>query len=801
VSVLDIADTPPQAAQAARTCLHCADALPAATPANERFCCAGCAAAHATIAGLGLDQYYLRRSIDPAVRPLRPETEEVVTDHAAYVRHGADGIATLHLMVEGLHCAACVWLIESVLGRQAGVVTARLSMTTRRLVLAWREGAADPGALVASVTALGYRMVPYDPEQLGLEADRRDKALLRAMAVAGFAAGNVMLLSVSVWAGYGGDMPPATRDLFHWISALIALPAIAYAGRPFFASALAALKAGRTNMDVPISLAVILTPAVSLIETFRGGEHAYFDSAITLLFFLLVGRYLDSRARGRARASAEQMIALGGAAITVIEPGGALRSILPRDARPGMIALVPAGGRIGVDGRIAAGESSLDTSLITGETVPVAARAGGEVFAGTLNLSAPLRIEVTAVGEDTLLAEIVRLMEAAEQGRARHVALADRVARAYSPVVHTMAALTFLGWWLVVGAGWQPAMLNAIAVLIITCPCALALAVPVVQVVASGRLMRRGILLKSATALERLAEIDTVVFDKTGTLTTGRLVLAGSPRDADALAQAAALAATSSHPLARALARAVPDAVPAEAVREIAGQGLAMTGPSGEIRLGSRGFCGVAEEDGTTGPELWLARPGQPPLRFGFDDDLRPDAAETIAGLRRRGLTVELLSGDRLPTVAAVASTLGIAQWQAACTPQAKVARLKALEDQGRRVLMVGDGLNDAPALAAAHVSLSPASAADISRTAADMVFQGERLAPVLESIAVATGADRLVRQNIGLALAYNLVAVPLAVLGYVTPLVAAIAMSSSSLLVIANALRLGRRHGMTRRR
>jgi Cu2+-exporting ATPase len=357
-----------------------------------------------------------------------------------------------------------------------------------------------------------------------------------------------------------------------------------------------------------------------------------------------------------------------------------------------------------------------------------------------------------------------------------------------------MAALTFLGWWLLAGADWQPALLNAIAVLIITCPCALALAVPVVQVVASGRLMRRGILLKSATALERLAEIDTVVFDKTGTLTTGRLALADHPsEEPEALRLAATLAATSSHPLARALARAVPDAVPAAGVRELPGQGLLLAAPSGEIRLGSRSFCAVAEDGGEAGAELWLARPGHRPVRFGFRDDLRPDAARVVAELQRRGLAVELLSGDRTPTVAAVADTLGIARWQAGCTPQAKTARLQELTAQGRRVLMVGDGLNDAPALAAAHVSLSPASAADISRTAADVVFQGEFLAPVAETIAVARGAGRLVRQNIGLALIYNLVAVPLAVLGQVTPLVAAIAMSSSSVLVIANALRLGR--------
>ncbi|GIK98132.1 MAG: copper-translocating P-type ATPase [Alphaproteobacteria bacterium] len=774
----------------APACAHCGEPV----AGGGRFCCPGCAAAYATISGLGLQQYYDRRSIDPTARPLKPEEDGPATDHSAYVRHGPNEIDSLHLMVEGLHCAACVWLIESVLGAQPGVVKARLSMTTRRLLISWRAGAADANALVAALARLGYRLVPYDPELLGAESDRRDKALLRAMAVAGFAAGNVMLLSVSIWAGHVEGMSPATRDLFHWISALIVLPAVAYSGRPFFASALAALKARRANMDVPISLAVILTPAISLAETFRGGEHAYFDSAITLLFFLLVGRYLDSRARGRARSAAEQLVALGGAAVTVLAPDGSMSSILPRDARPGMIVLVPAGGRIGIDGRIVEGESSLDTSLISGESLPAAAGPGDPVFAGTLNLSAPLRLEVTAVGEETLLAEIVRLMESAEQGRARYVALADRVARLYSPVVHSLAALTFAGWMLA-GASWQPALLNAIAVLIITCPCALALAVPVVQVVASGRLMRRGILLKSATALERLAEADTVVFDKTGTLTTGRLALvAEDGRDPAALELAASLAAASSHPLARALVRAAPRAAPARGVREVPGGGLVLPRAEGEIRLGSRSFCGVAEEGDAVGPELWLARPGAAPVRFAFRDDLRPDAAEVVSRLRGRNMRVELLSGDREATVGAVARALGIPAWRGRATPQDKAARLAELAAAGRRVLMVGDGLNDAPALAAAHVSMSPASAADISRTTADVVFQGEPLAPVPETLAVAGAADRLVRQNIALALLYNAIAVPLAVLGFVTPLVAAIAMSSSSVLVIANALRLARR-------
>ncbi len=776
-------------------CRHCGLDVPADSPVAPAFCCAGCAAAYDTVEGLGLDAYYQRRCLDPAVRPLRPDEDGAPVDYGAHVRDEADGIKALHLMVEGLHCAACVWLIESVLARQPGVVSARVNMTTRRLVLRWRACETDADSLVASVAALGYRLVPFDPAVLDREGERREKELLRAMAVAGFAAGNVMLLSVSVWAGHFQGMGPATRDLLHWISALIALPAIAYAGVPFYRSAITVLRAGHLNMDVPISLAVVLAAGMSLHETATGGPHAYFDSAVTLLFFLLVGRYLDHRARGKARVAGEHLLALAATAATVIEADGRRRIVPPTRLRPGMAVLAAAGERIAVDGRVTAGTSDVDTSLINGETVPAPVAPGTDVFAGTLNLSAPLTVEVGAVGEDTLLAEIVRLVEAAEQGRARHVALADRVARLYAPVVHGLALLTFLGWWLWVGAPWQESLLIAIAVLIVTCPCALALAVPAVQVIASGRLLRRGILVKSGSALERLAGTDTVVFDKTGTLTTGRPELMDDTAiDGDALRLAASMAAASTHPLARALVRAVPGAPVAGGVREEPGRGLAVAGSGGEVRLGSRAWCGIADDDHhSDGPELWLARPDAAPVRFAFADRPRDDAAEVVAALKERELAVALLSGDRGPVVGATARRVGIDDWHAGCAPGDKVVRLQDLAAAGRHVLMVGDGLNDAPALAAATVSLSPSTAADVSQTAADAVFQGDRLEPVLEALGVARRADRLVRQNFLLAFLYNGVTIPLAVAGLVTPLVAAIAMSASSVAVIANALRLGR--------
>ncbi len=599
---------------------------------------------------------------------------------------------------------------------------------------------------------VGCRLLPFDAALLKGAARARQAALLRAMAVAGFAA--------------------------------------AYAIRPFLEGAWGSLRAGRMGMDVPIVLAVVLACGMSLAETVASAEHVYFDSAAALLFLLLIGRYLDALARGRARAGAENLLALSAAAVEVEQAGGGLLALPPSRVAAGAVVRVAPGDRIGIDGAVIEGRSDVDTQAISGETTPVAVAPGDAVHAGTLNLSGPLRIRVTAAGEATLLAGIVRLIEDAEQGRARAVALADRVARLYAPVVHGLAFAAFALWFWGMGAGVRAALLAAISTLIVTCPCALALAVPAVQVIASGRLFRGGVLLKSATALERLETVDAVVFDKTGTLTTGLPELEpGDWGEAD-LAAAAELAAGSRHPLARALARAAESPRPRADAAESPGEGMA----AGAARLGRFAFVVGAEvtPPPATGPELWWRRDeSAAPVRFGFTQRLRSDAAETVAELRRMGLAVRILSGDRADAVAAAARDAGIADWRADCRPADKVAELAAMRTAGRRVLMVGDGLNDAPALAAALVSLSPSSAADIAQTAADVVFQGDRLAPVVETLRVARRAGRLVRGNFAAAIAYNLVTVPLAMAGLVTPLIAAAAMSTSSLVVMLNALRL----------
>jgi len=769
------------------TCVHCG--LP--TPNHRRFCCPGCAAAYETIQGLGLGSYYRQRALDAAARPPRPDS----TDHwdlGRCIATDNDGLHTLTLAVDGLQCGACVWLIEQVLARDSRVASGRVNMTTRRLRIAWRGPVDDATRLVSLVERLGYRLVPFDTAALAATQDRTLRGLLRALAVAGFAAGNVMFASIAIWAGLVQGMGPAMRTLLYWESALIAMPAIAYAGLPFFRSAFAVLRRGHTNMDVPISIGVVLVTSISLLQTIQGGEHAYFDSACSLLFFLLIGRVLDHRARGAARASAEQLLALRTSDVTLLDDDGGTQRVAAGAVVPGARLLVGMGERIGVDGTVQSGETSLDVSLVTGESLPLPAGPGTAVFAGTLNLGAAIVVRATATGGGTLLAECVRLIEAAESRKGRFVILADRVARRYAPAVHVAAAATFLWWWQGLGVPAMQALLTASSVLIVTCPCALALAVPAVQVIATSRLFRSGILLKSATALERLAGIDTVVFDKTGTLTEPVAAVVGTPQPA-ALAVAASLAAASRHPLARSLVAAAGSVPAAEGVVEHPGRGLALGTPEGEIRLGSRAFAGDPVAPAAAGPELWLARPGHAPLRFAFAERLRPDAVATVRRLRAMGVSIHLASGDRTPAVAGIAAALGITDWHAERQPADKVALVERLRAEGRHVLMVGDGLNDGPCLAAADVSVSPSTAADISQTVADVIFQGIKLAPVAIVLLVARRARAVMRQNLALSLGYNAVTLPLAAAGLVTPWLAAAAMSSSSLLVMANSFRVRR--------
>ncbi|WP_269153910.1 heavy metal translocating P-type ATPase [Methylobacterium currus] len=716
-------------------------------------------------------------------------------NYEAFVSRDKAGAARAEFAVEGVRCAACMSAIERGLRDVPGVASARLNLSDRRLAVEWApEAEPDIGAILARLDGLGYAAHPFDPRRPADAEAAETERLIRAMAVAGFASMNVMLLAISVWAGNVSDMTPENRDLFHWIQALIALPAAAYAGRPFYEGALRSLRAGRITMDFPITLGVVLTLVMSVVETAFGATHAYFDGAIMLLFFLLIGRVLDQAMRRRTRALAENLAALRSEKAARIEPDGSVRDVPLSDLAPGARVLVRPGERVPVDGTVERGRSDLDRSLVTGETAAVPVAEGATVHAGALNGDGALVVAVTALAGATLLDEVEGLMRRALEARSRALVLADRATRLYVPLVHAAAALAFAGW-LLAGAGPHAALMTAVAVLIVTCPCALGLAIPAVQVVAAGALFRDGVLLADGTALERLAEVDTVVFDKTGTLTLPEPVLA-APGDPALLAQAARLALSSRHPMAAALARAVPAAEPWPGAQEAAGLGVRAVVDGIELRLGSPTFCGAESQAAAAlaaDPEASVIcfRAGEGiPFAYPVAQALRPDAAEVVAALRAEGRRVVILSGDRPSAVAAVAARLGIDEWEAGLTPQDKIARIDGFKQCSRRVLMVGDGLNDAPALAAAHASLSPVTAAHVSQAAADALFLGRSLAPVLSVLAVGQRARTLMLQNLWLAAAYNLVAVPLAAAGLLTPLIAALAMSGSSVVVTLNALR-----------
>ena len=705
-----------------------------------------------------------------------------MTAPIALPQQTASELTATRFTVPGIKCAGCIAKIERELAKVDGIASARVNFSAKRVAIE-HAPSMDETALTKALENLGFEAQAVEENPLGAD-DKERTQLVRALGVAGFGMMNIMLLSVSIWSGAEG----ATRELFHWLSALIALPVIAYSGRPFFASAIMALKHGRTNMDVPISIGVVLATALSLYETATGGEHAYFESAVMLLFFLLAGRALDAVMRDKTRAGIGALLGRMGKSAQVLGEDGSARTVAAADLQPGMIALVAAGEALAADGEIIEGTSAIDNSMLTGESLPEPVAAGSPVLAGAINLSAPIRVRLTATAEDTAIADIARLMDEAGQSRSSYVRIADRASRAYAPVVHSLAALAFVGW-MIAGAGWHQSLVIAIAVLIITCPCAMGLAVPTAQVVASGALLKRGLLVKDGSALERLAECDAALMDKTGTLTVGEPV-----PQIDALRETEqsvtlALAQSSAHPLSKGLAMRLRangvEPAPLTNITEAPGEGMRAVWQGQSVTLG-RPATGAADASGLTS-ELGI---GNEARLITFHDPLRSDAKETIEAMDALGLETALLSGDRKLAVETAANTLGIKGYGAA-SPQDKLEKLSQLKEAGRRPLMVGDGLNDGPALAAAHASIAPGTASDASKQAADAVFLGEKLMPVALAIKASRATMRIVRQNFGFSIAYNVLAVPLALFGYVTPLIAAIAMSVSSLVVVANSLRL----------
>ncbi|MCC5965648.1 MAG: cadmium-translocating P-type ATPase [Natronohydrobacter sp.] len=695
--------------------------------------------------------------------------------------------ARILVSVPAVHCAGCISTIERDLAKMEGVNSARLNLTLKRLSVDAKAGI-EASDVIARLDRLGYEAHELDAGTLSMtETERQGRELLMMVGVSGFAMMNIMLLSVAVWSGAEG----ATRDLFHLISGLIAVPTVAFAGRPFFRNAWKALRAGRMDMDGPISFAILLTLFISTYETLQSGEHAYFEAVVMLIFFLLVGRYLEFRARSVARSAAQELAALEVPRATRLAEG--VESVVSvADLAVGDIVLVRPGGRMPVDGVVTAGQSELDRALLTGETLPVFAGTGTQVSAGEVNLTGPLQVRVTAAGKDSSLHRMADLVANAESAKMRYTTIAEKAAAAYAPTIPILSLGAFFVWFWISGGDLRLSLNIAVASLIITCPCALGLAVPAVVTASSGKLFRKGLLIKDGTALERLAEVDTVVFDKTGTLTMGTPEPTNlDDHSLDDLRVALGLADASSHPLAQALARALRDRDlrPAriDDLAEVPGYGVEGQWQGQRVRLGRADWVG-AEAGAVTAAYLSVA--GETRC-FSFADQLRPGAETVVRGLQSQGKHVWLISGDVPGVVRDLAQRLRIDDWQASALPADKAAKIEELQAAGHKVLMVGDGLNDTAALSTAHVSISPASALDAARAASDMVLLSRDLSPVADAVRLSKTAMKRIRENLWQSGIYNIIFVPIALFGFATPLWAAFVMSISSITVTLNALRL----------
>lgn len=704
------------------------------------------------------------------------------------MRSADNGQGLCVLSVPDMHCGGCVSKIERVLNARPDILSARVNLTLKQVRVLMPRADADPGPVVDALQELGFKA--GIAETTPNNDDPTGKKLLRATAVAGFGASNVMLYSVGVWSGAEGT----TREVFHWISALIALPVIIYSGRPFFSSAWSAIRARQLNMDVPISLGVILATILSLFELANQGEHVFFDAGTTLLFFLLAGRYLDHMMRQRARSAVDGLLRLSPKGAMLRQADGSVAFAPLDQIRPDDVLVISPNEYVPVDLRITAGSTDLDRSLITGESMPVASGPGDTLEAGTLNLTGNIEAVALRSADKSFLAQMIEMQAAAEQGRGTYVRIADRAAQLYAPLVHLTAIFTFIGWMIATAGDWQASAFVAISVLIITCPCALGLAVPVAHVVAAGRMLSQGILMKDGSALERMAEIEGAVFDKTGTLTTGRPQMGAVTGDAALVPFARALAAHSNHPASLALAphpEAAKIGFEVTDIEEFPGLGVSGRIDGRPARLGRRDWVAeiAAEAPKTDDPSF--AFEGGMPVSFALDETLRPGAQQAVSALQAEGLPVSMLSGDNKERVGSVAGILGITDAHSGMTPDGKIGFLEEKRLAGQRLLMVGDGLNDAAALAAAHVSMAPSSASDAGRMASDFVFLREGLDAVPAARDIALRTARTVRQNFALAIIYNCIAIPLAIMGYATPLMAALAMSISSVIVIANSLRL----------
>ncbi|ARS48656.1 carbonate dehydratase [Ectopseudomonas mendocina] len=792
-------------------CYHCGLPVPAGSSfhaevlgATREMCCPGCqAVAEAIVAG-GLEHYYKHRSenaANPQALPQALPDELALYDRSEvqqpFVQQDGE-LSETQLLIEGISCAACGWLIEKHLRGVPGVAEAHLNLSNHRLQVRWQDSQIPLSKLLAELRRIGYAAHPWQPDEAAERLAAENRRRMRELGVAGLLWMQVMMATMATWPEFNVDLSPELDKILRWTSLFLTTPIVFYCCGQFFRGALRDLRTRHLTMDVSVSLAIGGAYVAGIWSTITGQGELYFDAVGMFALFLLAGRYLERRARERTAAATAQLVQLLPASCLRLEADGQSQRILLSELRIGEQVLVQPGSLIPADGQVLAGQSSVDESLLTGEYLPQPRGIGDGVTAGTLNVEGPLTVQVQALGDATRLSAIVRLLERAQSEKPRLAEIADRVAQWFLLFILIAAAVVGLAWWQIDSgrAFWV-----VLALLVATCPCALALATPTALTTATGSLHKLGMLLTRGHVLEGLNQIDTLVLDKTGTLTEGRLTLkAIHPlRELDegaCLALAAALENRSEHPIARAFSQA-PHA--AESVDSHPGQGLQGRVEGRLLRIGEATFvCALSGQAvpsiaGEHGQWLLLGDEQGPLAWFVLDDRLRDDAAQLIAAARARGWHIHLLSGDSSPMVGEVARQLGIADARGGLTPDAKLAVLKQLHGEGRRVLMLGDGVNDVPVLAAADISVAMGSASDLAKTSADAVLLSNRLSSLVEGLKLARRTRRIIIENLSWATLYNGLVLPFAALGWITPIWAAVGMSLSSLLVVLNALRLSR--------
>ncbi len=802
-------------------CYHCGLPVPDAVgfsveiDGQERtLCCAGCQAVARAIVDNGLADYYRNRDALPeSPREALPAALDglALFDHAqfqrSFVRELGETEREAALIVDGITCAACIWLIEQHVAKQPGVTGVEINFSSHRARIRWDSARTRLSSILAAIAAIGYAAHPYDAARSEERARKERRGALWRVFVAGFGMMQVMMYAVPAYLAGDGDMSADIASLLRWASLALTLPVIFYSAAPFFRGAWRDIGNRRVGMDVPVALGVGAAFAASVWATLTASGEVYFDSVTMFVFFLLGGRYLEMTARHRAVSVTETLARLMpefAARVEGYPEDRAVEQVMAFDLQPGDVVLVRAGEAIPADGRVLEGKSSVNEALLTGESLPLGKTPGTNVIGGSENVESPLYVRVDQVGEDTRLAAIIRLMERASMERPRIVQLADRIAERFILALLLMAAAVAVAWWFI-----DPgkALWITVSVLVVTCPCALSLATPVALTIASGAMARAGLLVTRGHAIETLARATHFVFDKTGTLTLGRLhlldVLPLGDLDREACtALAAGIENSSEHPVGRALREAAEFPTPGlETAGNVPGQGMQSIFRGRAIRIGRPAWAGelhdqplpesaneflsseetviaLADEAG------WLAL-------FRFGDALRPEAAALLAALRAEGLHLILLTGDAEPVARRVANTLGISEVCAEATPQDKHAYVSGLQERGAIVAMIGDGVNDAPVLAQAQVSVAMGGGSQLARTQADLVLLGENIGALWQGYRLAQRTLRIIRQNLLWSFAYNFVALPLAMLGYVTPWMAGIGMSGSSLLVVLNSLRL----------